>query len=130
MTKKLKKRSTPQARRRNQLRDLKALVKSLEQDLSSANFALLEKDRFADTLAVKLENLEAAKTRPFIWIAGDGRRMLPSEMDEQHLRNTISYLQRTLTRDFGTVPYLNKLTKRVQAFHEMLKEAESRGFEV
>jgi hypothetical protein len=98
----------------------------LQARLDMANERQLEAEQ-------KLFEAEQRKEEPkstYRWTTADGRRLAPREMDEQHLRNTICWLQRTLVARFGTAKYLQELAPRVEALHEMLKEAEERNIDV
>lgn len=82
------------------------------------------------TMTKEIDSLKTPTVSPFVWVSADGRRLKPREMDEEHLRNTICYLQRILVAKFGTVRYLSTTTTWVQALWEMLKEARNRGLDV
>lgn len=70
------------------------------------------------------------KVDEFTWTTRDGVSVKPCDMDEQHLRNTVSWLQRNLVYNFGSAPYLGKLSEKVYAFYKMLEECQRRGIEV
>ena len=76
------------------------------------------------------EEIRQLTPNPFIWKTADGRHLRPSEMDEQHLRNTVSFLQRKLTVAFGSVRFLQQTAWMVEALNEMFKECKRRGYEV
>lgn len=76
-------------------------------------------------------DVEAVKQpEPFRWKTADGEQLAPAQMDEQHLRNTISYLQRTLVHDFGVARFIARTEFKLVALSEMIKEASKRGFQV
>lgn len=85
--------------------------------------------RIIKELQAKLAALPPAP-KEFTWLTAEGDRILPRSMDEQHLRNTICFLQRSLVFKFGTARYLSTLELTVQALCEMLKEAKRRGYDV
>jgi hypothetical protein len=66
----------------------------------------------------------------FVWTTRLGERIKPSDMEEGHLRNTISFLARSIVAEVGKVRYLGSLEYQFRAMSEMLKEAERRGLQV
>lgn len=127
--------------------DLRQELRRLEDDYAA--LAELYYDSFEIPLDLAWEyafGKPALKTRPGLnysysprampnygqatWTTADGEQMLISQMDESHLRNTISYLQRRLTADFGRVLYLSAIERHITALSEMLKEARRRHIEV
>lgn len=93
---------------------------------------LYEQEVAARGQDIRNMNFEINKLRgaAFRWRTRDGRTLAPSEMDESHLRNTISFLQRHLVYAFGNVTYVDETASRVEALHEMLKEAKARSLRV
>ncbi len=66
---------------------------------------------------------------PFMWRTKEGVKILPKDMEESHLRNTISFLQRTLVYSFGTKTWVSSTMFQVEALSEMMKEAKRRGLQ-
>lgn len=66
----------------------------------------------------------------FVWTTAGGERVRVTDMDEGHLRNTISYLQRRLVYLFGTVTWMMPVRSTLKALAAMLDEAERRGLQV
>ncbi len=87
---------------------------------------------FNSSLLSDLHEMSRGKSdlMPFMWRTRDGEWMLPSQMDEQHLRNSVSFCQRKLSSLFGSVSYLETTTDLVRALYEFLKEAKKRGYRV
>jgi hypothetical protein len=67
---------------------------------------------------------------PFEWKTREGDLLRPAQMDEQHLRNCISYTQRRLQSMFGSTAYLDATRYMARAFYEFLREADRRGLRV
>jgi hypothetical protein len=67
---------------------------------------------------------------PFLWKTHDRKLLHPKQMEEEHLRNAISYTQRRLAAAFGNAIWLSELTWLVRALYEFLKEAKRRGLKV
>lgn len=114
--KKRTKRITKHAALRIAVKDLRAELETYQRHIRSQE--------------TRISELRAQVPAPFIWTTAEGQRLTPSQMDEQHLRNTICYLQRNLTHKFGTIRYLQTLANNVRALWEMLEEAKIRGLEV
>lgn len=93
---------------------------------------LFEQEQAARGQDIRNFNSEIAKLRAqaFRWRSADGRMLTPNEMDEAHLRNTISFLQRRLVYAFGNSAYLDQTAHHVEALNAMLKEAKTRGLRV
>lgn len=106
-------------------RELKIDIKKLRQQLANeveARITLREQH---------IEELERMRRQTaFIWVCADGRRLRPADMEEEHLRNTICYIQRRLTSMFGSVRFLAKTEYHVHALYHMLVEARRRGINV
>lgn len=85
---------------------------------------LIRRSTEADDLRVRLAPQE------FVWRTSDGRDLRPRDMDDEHLRNCVSYTQRRLASAFGTVKYLRETEKMATAYVEFLKEARGRGIRV
>lgn len=81
----------------------------------------------ANHLFDRIQSLDSPK---FFWVTRDGTAIKPSDMSTEHLRNCVSYVQRRLTRDCGSVAYLGKLEGLARAFYEFLREARKRGIDV
>lgn len=99
----------------------KALYQTLRDELTRVS---LEGERLQGELET------AKKGKPFFWRTRDSRVVAPSDMEESHLRNTISFLQRRLVCVFGTATYVDEAAGSIEALHEMLKEAKARGIRV
>jgi hypothetical protein len=67
---------------------------------------------------------------PALWTTRDGATIPISEMEDDHLRNTISFLQRKLVASLGHVRYIRDTSNTVKALHHMLTEAERRNMNV
>lgn len=81
-------------------------------------------------LKIHLRNKELEAQHRFIWRTKEGRVVRPREMEDEHLRNTISYLQRTLVFQFGTTRWMARCEETTRALYEMLKEARRREIQV
>jgi len=105
----------------------------------------LAKNQLRPSLQLELERLFTRRPWPwpvaaraateadgdeFMWVTGDGRRIQPAEMDEEHLRNAISYTQRKLVGAALNATWLSSAKKLARAFYEFLREAERRGIKV
>ncbi len=106
---------------------IRGLRSTLRRAAAGADEAFAECGRLSEKMRT-LQN--DSRLQPFVWRTAAGRAMLVTEMDEGHLRNTISYLSRRLVFDLGTKPWLSKIAYSVEALNAMLKEAKSRGIEV
>lgn len=73
---------------------------------------------------------EITKAAEYYWITQDGSRIRPSDMDEGHLRNTISYICRRLQQAIGSVRWVATLGPFAEALTHMLHEAKERGIQV
>lgn len=107
---------------------LQRRIYALERQLAE-----LETERAADKrlnlkLVMKLKDYEASEC--FTWRTKEGVSLKPINMDESHLRNTISYLQRTLVFQFGTTRWMARCEASVRALYEMLKEARRRDISI
>lgn len=102
----------------------------LFRTLAEATASYIDERNARQRFEVALAQAQAQIPKPFYWRCADGRTLHPKEMDESHLRNSISFLQRRLTHQFGTATWLNRTTYHVQALHEMLKEADRRHIDV
>jgi hypothetical protein len=116
------------------LRQLVIEQENQVKDLQAQNERLLRRVVTLQTEARKLED-EAAEAdnppaEPFQWMTKTGEKIAPCEMDDDHLRNTISFLARGLATDLSRAAWLNPLQYKLQALFEMLKEAEARDIEV
>jgi hypothetical protein len=80
------------------------------------------------TINRKIAELEAQQE--FYWVTQDGRSVRPSGMDEQHLRNTISFLARRLITQLSQTTWLESTAYFVEALAHMLHEAKRRGLRV
>jgi hypothetical protein len=67
---------------------------------------------------------------PALWTTRDGATIPITEMDDDHLRNTVCFLQRKLVASFGMVRYIRDTSSTVKALHHMLAEAERRNLPV
>ena len=106
------KKSKKKARRRPKAKRLTmaTLKRMYVEEIARATRAVARADqleKFNQRLHDDIAQMHEANK--FIWICNDGRRVTPAGMDEQHLRNSISYVQRRLVNQFGTVAYLEKL---------------------
>lgn len=104
----------------------------LFKTLAQAHEAYMEERalRFDREQEVAALRAERQVQEVFTWLTRDGERLRPCDMEESHLRNTISYLQRTLVYSFGNARFLAPLDYKVQALHEMLKEAKRRSVDI
>lgn len=114
-------------KKRKKALSLRTQMKHLRMQLTEAEDAARLQLRRASTAELELSMLRRSE---FVWQTGDGRCLKPLDMDESHLRNTISYLQRRLVHEFGTAKWLQRTATHVEALHEMLKEASRRGIKV
>lgn len=105
----------------------KTRVRQLTAELAAEHEMHLSCQRVADDYRNKCAELRVLEFR---WKTSDGRTLKPTEMDEQHLRNTISYVQRTLVHKIGSSRYLQPLGYLGRAFYELLEESKRRGFDV
>lgn len=108
----------------------KAVIQSQRREIERLKDMLAVEDNTVTRLTKSLEEVHRRVPKPLVWTSADGARTAVTEMDEQHLRNTICYLQRTLVLKFGHVRYLSTLTSNIKALAAMLDEARQRGFEV
>jgi predicted component of type VI protein secretion system len=69
------------------------------------------------------------KPKP-LWTTGTGQQIRIDEMDEGHLRNTISFLQRRIVSQFGKVTWLSEMRDMLASMVAMLDEAKKRGIRV
>ena len=99
---------------------------SLRANIKGFELRLRQTTEENERLRTKVKEL----SQEFLWYPADGPPLRPREMEESHLRNTISYLQRVLTRQFGSVRYLSQTEKMAHAFWIMLREAKRRGIDV
>jgi hypothetical protein len=76
------------------------------------------------------DQVKRLTANPFQWLTSDGRELRPSEMEEEHLRNTVCYLQRRLVSSFGVTRFLDTTAANVEALHQMFVECKRRGFRV
>lgn len=113
-----------------QIKQLKHKLKMKDQELEAGHRSFkAANDKLSDYMLI-CQKLQEERPLPFVWVTSDGRRLQPKDMDEEHLRNTISFLQRTIVHRLGTTPYLDTLESRFQAMFEMLKEARNREIRV
>jgi hypothetical protein len=85
--------------------------------------------RIADDIK-RLALYPEKRANEYIWTTAFGDRLPVSKMDEGHLRNTISFLQRKLVFQFGQSTYLQRTKPLLEAMLAMLSEAQRRGIEV
>jgi len=64
------------------------------------------------------------------WKMRNGELIAPRDMTEEHLRNTVSFIERMLVHAFGSVPYLDATEERLVALTMMIRECRRRGFRV
>lgn len=76
------------------------------------------------------ERAQTAKASTFQWRTRDHGTVTPESMTEEHLRNTVSFLTRRLTAQFGAVAYITETAYHVEALNAMLKEVARRGLRV
>lgn len=114
-----RKRSKRKLSPKAEIKRLNAVIKDYERSFKAQEIKLMEL-----RARIQLQPL------PFRWHPADGPPLAVTDMDEGHLRNTISYLQRILTSKFGSVRYLSSTEEKVHALWQMLKEARSRGIDV
>lgn len=88
------------------------------------------RDLAGEVIDLRAERDLLKKGPEFFWRTRDGRSLMPRDMEEEHLRNTISFLQRRLVCQFGTVAYVDETFQNVEALAAMLKEAKARGLRV
>ena len=67
---------------------------------------------------------------PNYWRTGVGIYTHVSDMSEEHLRNTVSYLARTQARALGVNPFLHTLQHTLAQFSALLAECKRRGIQV
>lgn len=71
-----------------------------------------------------------AVTLPRLWRAGDGTIYRIPDMEEGHLRNTVSYLARRLAGGLGNAPWVSRFKSTALYLVAMLAECERRGLHV
>lgn len=128
---KLKKKKIVRKKRVTKVQRLESIIKA--ENLRVRNFQrrIVEAENAVIVRDKEISDLNARLiTDVFRWKTNDGRHILPKQMDEGHLRNTISFLQRRLVYQFGTATWLYRSEYNVQALYEMLKEARRRGIQV
>lgn len=114
-----------EAKRRKKMTPLERCEQAYEEALADNTSFKLQINQLLEDVNRKVE-----PPPPFFWRTSDGRTLKPSEMEEGHLRNTISFLQRSIVADCGRVTYLNTLRNKFEAMTHMLAEATKRGFQV
>jgi hypothetical protein len=67
---------------------------------------------------------------PFSWKTSDGRKVHPSELSDEHLRNCVSFTQRQLIKVTLDATFLDRTIMVARAYYEFLKEAKRRGMRV
>lgn len=102
---------------------LRNQIETLQNEVARLNSARVaaEKENF---------KIRQMMPKPFMWRTQDGQLISPTKMDEQHLRNAISYLQRRIVHLSGTSTYLSTLLPSYEALHYMMKEALERGYQI
>jgi hypothetical protein len=99
-----------------------------EQSLARAATISREYDR-AHTDTLLREDREAVRL-PAYWRSSDGRVIQIKDMDDGHLRNTVSFLARRLATGLGAAPWLGPFQSMTLHLATLLAECERRGFRV
>lgn len=118
----------------------RAPVKKLRSTFLTKNSKALQKaiddaaEKLLEELKMELKFIETTGLTPdeppFAWTTQTGKKMHPSQMAEEHLRNAISYTQRKLRNAIDNAVYLDNIAWLARAFYEFLKEAKRRGIRV
>jgi hypothetical protein len=111
---------TYEARHRNALKRVQEMVTKTKD---------LEIRKLKDEIQELQEELEL-RNEPFVWRTMDGVQVTPNAMDEDHLRNVVSYTQRRLMKAMLESTWLSGAAKYARAFYEFLAECERRGIDV
>lgn len=64
------------------------------------------------------------------WKTRDGQTLLIEQMEEEHLRNAISFVQRRLVAEFGRTPWIETIHPLLKSMDNFLTEAKRRGLRV
>jgi hypothetical protein len=99
-------------------------INQMQRDLE------LQVENIAQRAQEELDRLREQVEEPFVWRTADGVDMVPQEMDEEHLRNCVSYTQRRLVKKIGESTWLSDSMHFARAYYEFLKECERRGIRV
>jgi len=106
-----------------QLKGTRFLAKAMEE--MRANLTTEIKKTLEDEI-----KRNKARSTDYLWTTGAGQHIPVSQMDDDHLRNTICFLQRRIYYSFGTAVWLADVLQRLEALVAVLKEAQRRGIRV
>ena len=104
---------------------------TLKQQLRLVKKTLKDKETSFDYLQCRYNERLKEIQPPFVWRTLNGRELMPKDMDDRHLQNTIHYLCRTMYDAYSKEAWLSRrFAGKVEALHHMLTEAKRRGLEV
>lgn len=112
------------------VRLLEREIERLQKELDAANLKSAEHVAAAEDWETRFIELEREQhaAKPFTWRDREGRRWLPTTMNEQHLRNTISFCFRRMLKLTLEASYLDDAAMLVEALYFLMAEAKRRGY--
>src|SRR3954454_25272322 len=114
----MKKRAKKKEVKQPTIKGLRRSITVLTNRLEAAEKARIKTEiTYTARMAELVKQEQMAK---FVWTTASGDVVQPKNMDEDHLRNTISYLSRRLISDLGRQAWIHKLHYFVKALDAML----------